>query len=123
MKGEDREQTVYPVAIIALSFAVTLGIAKAFSAQQASTILLGITAGILVWYSIETQRLRNTSVEANLFAAMTRIHEVFSTKKMYEMRGYLRKDFNNDLNVAIADVLGQDLCITNNGFKREEIYA
>lgn len=77
------------------------------------TIILAITAGIVLWYTIETHKLRKETVkqterlhQANAFATLTAIHERLTNRVSYEIRGYLLTNFANDLAKATTKVLG-----------------
>jgi hypothetical protein len=85
LKNEKSKADRIPNRNFLVSCIATRILIKVFD-KNAATMLPGITAGILVWYSIETQRLRTTTVEASLFAALTRFHEAFSTQEMYKIK-------------------------------------
>ena len=83
------------------------------------TIILAITAGIVLWYTIETHRLRKETVkqteklhQANAFTTLTAIHERLTNRVSYEIRGYLLTNFANDLAKVTTSVLGAQ-CVTN----------
>lgn len=79
----------------------------------AQITLLLVTAGLLVWYTIETYRLRKVAVEqadtANqsyLFSALTTIHKQLSNVEQRSLRRYIYSTFPKDLATAVEIVLG-----------------
>lgn len=77
----------------------------------AQITLLFVTAGLLVWYTIETYRLRKVAVEqadtanqSHLFSALTTIHKQLSNVEQRNLRHYIYNTFPKDLATAVEIV-------------------
>ena len=81
--------------------------------EIAKITLLLVTAGLLVWYTIETYRLRkiaveqaDTAIQTHLFSALATIHKQLSNVEQRSLRRYIYKTFPKDLATAVEKVLG-----------------
>ncbi len=92
------------------------------------TIIIAITAGIVLWYTIETYRLRKETVkqteslrQANAFTTLTAIHERLTNRVSYEIRRYLLTNFANDLAKVTINVLGAKYVTNKAGKYRVDV--
>ena len=76
-----------------------------------SLVLLG-TGLVVLWYTIETAKLRKAMVvanrltrEANLFSTLARVHSALNDHTRYQLRGWLHARFVERLNEAVEAVL------------------
>lgn len=87
------------------------------------TIILGITAGVVFWYTKETQKLREETEQANMFATLTKIQERMTNRKSYEIRGYINTSFTEHLAEVTLGLFGNDFIIKEKGIKKVNVSA
>lgn len=85
------------------------------------TIILAITAGIVLWYTMETYGLRKETVKQTKFTTLTTIHERLTNRVSYEIRGYLLTNFANDLAKVTGNVLGTQYVTNKAGADRVDV--
>ncbi len=77
--------------------------------QQVQTTAFVFTLAIVVWYAVETHRLRTETqkmAEAQVLSALSTIHTAVSGPRTAIVRGYLATDFDKDLLEAVRSALG-----------------